>query len=311
MDADFNTLSQSLLYEIVGAFGFPRHKMHWLFGPLFRGVTDRLAGIGVEFDRLVRQSGFPRAAGWALTHWCTRVTIRGAGTAPAEGPLLVVSNHPGTYDSLIIASQLGRKDICYISGDIPFLKLMPEAHKHFFFVPRDDPHDRMVAARRAIRHLRDGGALLLFGAGHIDPDPAVYPDAADHIDQWFASIELFLRRVPGVQVLLAIISGVVSPGWARSPLTWLRRGGVDKRRLAEFGQVSTQLLFPGRLMFAPRVTFAPPVTAEELREEAAGERLLPAVVARGRALLAEHTTWAKHDEHPIPTHIKRKRKPND
>lgn len=298
MNADFTTLSRSLLYEIVGAFGFPRHSLHWLFRPIFQPITDRLAGIGVNFDRLVREEGFPKAAEWALTHWCTRVTARGTENIPAEGPLLVVSNHPGTYDSIIVASRLGRRDIRYISGDIPFLKLMPAAHRHFFFVPRDDPHDRMIAARGALRHLQGSGALLLFGAGHIDSDPAVYPDAAEHIEQWFASIELFLRRVPGVQVLLAIISGVVSPKWARSPLTWLRRGGVDKRRLAEFGQVSTQLLFPGRLMFSPRVTFAPPVTAEELREEAPDERLLPAVIARGQALLAEHLAWAKHDEHP-------------
>ncbi len=288
MDADINTLSKSLLYEIVGAFGFRRDSLHWLFRPIFRRVTDRLAEIGVTFDRLVREAGFPTAAEWALTNWCSQITARGAETIPSEGPLLVVSNHPGTYDSIIVASQMGRKDICYVSGDIPFLKYMPDAHRHFFFVSQDDPHDRMVAARKAIRHLQGGGSLLLFGAGQIDPDPAVYRDAAEHIDRWSPSIDIFLRQVPGVQVLLSIVSGVVAPKWAHSPITWLRRDGVDRRRLAEFGQVVTQLLFPGRLMFSPRVTFAPPVTAETLKDEARGGRVLPAINARARALLAQH-----------------------
>jgi hypothetical protein len=277
-----------LLYEIVGAFGFRRESLHWLFRPIFRRVTDRLAVIGVTFDRLVREEGFPKAAEWALTNWCTDVTQRGAEAVPAEGPLLVISNHPGTYDSIIVASRLGRRDICYISGDIPFLKHMPDAHKHFFFVSQDDPYDRMAALRGALRHLQAGGSLLLFGAGHIDPDPAVYGDAVEHIERWSASIDVFLRKVPGVRVMLSIVSSVVSPKWARSPITWLRRDGVDRRRLAEFGQVVTQLLFPGRLMFSPRVSFGPPSTAEQLKEEAQGERVLPAIIARAKALLVEH-----------------------
>jgi hypothetical protein len=288
MDADVTTLSKSLLYELVGSVGLPRDSLHWLFRPIFRPVTDRLAQIGVAFNRLVREAGFPKAAAWALTNWCTQVTARGTETIPAKGPLLVVSNHPGTYDSIVVASQMGRKDICYVSGDIPFLKYMPDARQHFFFVSRHDPHDRMVAARRAIRHLQQGGSLLLFGAGHLDPDPAVYPDAAQHIDRWSASLEIFLRHVPGVQVLIAIVSGVVSPRWARSPITWLRRDGLDRRRLAEFGQVITQLLFPGRLMFSPRVTFAPPVTAATLRHESGSEQVLPAIIARAQTLLTEH-----------------------
>jgi hypothetical protein len=288
MDADVATLSQSLLYEIVGSVGLPRESLHWLFGPIFRPVTDRLAEIGGTFDRLVREAGFPRAAEWALTNWCSQVTARGAETVPAEGPLLVVSNHPGTYDSIVVASRLGRKDLCYVSGDIPFLKHMPNAHKHFFFVSRDDPHDRMVAARKAIRHLRAGGSLLLFGAGQIDPDPAVYPNAAAYIQRWSPSVDIFFRHVPDVQVLISIVSGVVSPKWAHSPLTWLRRESVDKRRLAEFGQVITQLLRPGKQMFSPCVSLGLPVTAQTLSRDTGDDTTLSAIIARGQALLAEH-----------------------
>ncbi|MDH4272692.1 MAG: hypothetical protein OEW18_12040, partial [Candidatus Aminicenantes bacterium] len=132
------------------------------------------------------------------------------------------------------------------------------------------------------------GALLYIGAGHLDPDPAVYPNAAEHIDEWLAGIDFFFRHVPGLRIMPTIVSGVVSPKWARSPITWLRRKDIDKRRLAEVGQSISQLLFPGRLMFTPHVSFAPPVNIETLYSEGSQEDVLPAVIARTKALLAEH-----------------------
>jgi hypothetical protein len=287
-DSEIITLSKALVCELVGSLGLPRDRFHGLVYPLFRRATDRLAWIGVTFDRLVREAGFPKAAQWALTNFCERITVRGMQNIPAQGPLLVISNHPGTYDSLVVASQLGRSDLCYITGDIPFLKKLPHAHEHFFFVTKDGLHERMLAARRAVRHLQEGGALLLFGSGHIDPDPAVYPGAAAHIERWFASIDVFLRHVPGVQVLLDMVSGVISPQWARHPITWLRRDGVDKRRLANFGQVISQLVFPGQAMFSPFVSFAQPLDAATLQQEGDPGDVLPAVIEHAKELLAEH-----------------------
>jgi hypothetical protein len=146
----------------------------------------------------------------------------------------------------------------------------------------------MAAMRSGIRHLQAGGALLYIGSGQIDPDPAVYPNAAEHIEEWLIGIDFFFRHVPGLRVMPTIVSGVVSPKWARSPITRLRRKGVDKRRLAEFGQVIKQMFFPGRLMFTPYVSFSRPVSVETLRSESSQENVLPAIIARTKALLAEH-----------------------
>jgi hypothetical protein len=290
-DAEMTALSQSLVVEIAGSIGFRNSPLaQRIVWPLFRPVTDRLARIGVTFDRNVAQHGFAQAMGFALQGFVHTVTTRGTEGFPPQGPLLVVSNHPGTYDSLIIASQLRRDDLCLISGDIPFLRKLPHANKHFFCIS-DDQNTRMVAARRAIRHLKDGGAVLVYGFGHIDPDPAVYSDASAHIDQWSSSIDLFLKAVPEVNTLISIVSHVVSPKWRHSLLYHLRRGPVDRRRLVEFGQVMTQLLLPGTFRQSPFISFARPVNVETLRRESQGKRLLPAVIARGKALLAEHTSW--------------------
>ena len=289
MDSETKDLSRSLVVEIAGSVGFrnspvAQQIVWWLFRP----VTDRLARIGVQFDRDVIQYGFSTAMRNALQVFIHRVTVRGREKVPPSGPLLVVSNHPGTYDSLVIASALERDDLRLISGDIPFLKNLPHAHGHFFFISLENEAVRAVAARQAIRHLRAGGALLLFGFGHIEPDPAVYADAASTIQQWSPSIDLFLKMVPETQVLVSLTSHVVAPFWRHSLLYHLRSAPIDRRRLVEFGQVMTQLLFPGTFRQSPCTSFAPPATLETLRSESGQESVLPAVIARAQSLLKEH-----------------------
>ncbi len=290
-DADIQFLSESLIDEIVNAVGLTKTPAaRWIFGPFFRRAAERLSAIGVTADQMIATDGFPAAAGWMMSHWVKNVARRGARTIPAVGPLLVVSNHCGAYDFLVIPSRLGRADLKIISSDIPFLKKLPNACNHLIFLTNNSP-ERMTAARAGIRHLQAGGALLLFGTGLIDPDPAVYSNAEKEIENWSPSIDLFLRQVPGTNVLVTIVSGIISPKWAHHPLTRLRRIGWQKRRLAEFGQVIQQLFFPNQLYVSPHVSFAPPVTVETLRGEIDSGRLLPAIIARGKSLLAEHIKW--------------------
>jgi hypothetical protein len=292
MNAEVKALSHSLVVEIAGSVGFRNsllaQQLVWIF---FRPVTDRLARIGLKFDRDIIHYGFSAAMENALQVFIRKVTARGQENVPSTGPLLVLSNHPGTYDSLIISSTLHRDDLCIISGDIPFLKSLPRAHRHFFFTSEQDQNVRAVAARQAIRHLRAGGAVLLYGFGHIDPDPAVYDDAPSIIDKWSPGIDLFLAMVPEAQVLITITSHVVSPKWRFSPLYYLRRNPLERRRLVEFGQVMTQLLLPGTFRQSPYISFSSPLTTQILRKESYSGRLLPTVIARGKKLLFDHLDW--------------------
>jgi hypothetical protein len=291
MEADIRLLGDALVVEIFNALGFAKTGgARRTFGWIFRKPTNRLASLSVTADRMIAREGFSKAAAWMLTHWCRTVMARGTQTIPPRGPLLVVSNHAGSYDSFVIASQLGREDLKLISSDIPFLRNLPNASAHLIFLS-DRTHDRMIAARAGIRHLQAGGSLLLYGTGLIDPDLEVYPDAERHLAGWSASIDLFLRAVPQANVLVTFVSGVVSKRWAYHPVTWLKRIDWQKRRLAEFGQVIEQLFFPGSFYLSPHVSFALPASVEDLQTESTGDRLLPAVIARGQRLLAEHKAW--------------------
>ncbi|MFH2104301.1 MAG: 1-acyl-sn-glycerol-3-phosphate acyltransferase [Chloroflexota bacterium] len=286
MDANIIILSNKLLLEILNAVGLPkRDSLCRLIAPIFRKATLRMAAIGVTFDGMVAEQGFSKAADWALSNWCRDITSHGQEHVPSTGPVLFISNHPGTYDSLVITSQARRDDVLFISSNIPFLKNLPNTQRHFRFITLETT-DRMIGARHAIRHLMDGAAVLLFGSGHIDPDPAVYPGAAEHIERWSPSIDIFLRKVPQTRVVLSMVSGVLSRTWGYSPIIWLRRKGLDKRRLAEFGQVLHQLSKPGTLFLSPTISFAKPLLASDLGENPRGR-----LVDAAKALLTEHMAF--------------------
>ncbi len=283
------TVPASLLAdEIASALGLPRGG--WASRALdlvFGRVVRRLAGIGLRFDKLCADEGFPRAAEAALENWCLGIECRGKETVPADGPLLVVSNHPGTYDAFLIAACLGRKDLRIIVSDIPFLKYLPAASRQFIFLD-PTPGARARAAREGLRHLGQGGAMLLYGTGLIDPDPALSPEAPSELAGWSRSIELFAERAPESCVLPCVVSHTLSPDWARSPLRYLRRSRLDRRRIVEFCQVIQQLAFPGRLMLSPRLSFGAPFTAGCLGQGTPQGGRLAALIEVERRLMAEH-----------------------
>lgn len=289
MDSQIAQLSESLVDELVGAVGLPKTRLtHALFWSLFRRITHRLAVLGVTFDQKVRDEGIPAASAWGLTHFCHPVLVRGTEHIPSAGPLLVATNHPGTYDGLVLFAHLSRQDIRWISSEIPFFDLLEQAREHILFASREDSTDRMLVMRNAVRHLRQGGVLVYFAAGHREPDLATYHGAEESMDAWLDVFDIFYKYVQGLKVLPTIVSGVISPYWAYHPITWLRRKHIDKQRLAEFGQVITQLLHPGRLMISPAVSFGMPFTESDLRQDVGDGKLFPAVIARGKSLLREH-----------------------
>jgi hypothetical protein len=286
VNEDVHRLSDNLVYEILNAFGLPKTEgWYHRIQPIFYKATEHLSNIGLTFDRMVVESGLRKAAEWSLSHWCRGILARGQENVPKEGPLLVVSNHPGAYDALVIAARLPRPDLHLIASDLPFLRSLKNLSQRIFFIPIDksDTAHRMAGMLSAIRYLKDGGAVLLMGSGTIDPDPAVYPGALSHLKRWTEASSLFLRFVPQTRVLLTVVSHVVSPKWARHPLTWLKRGGLEKRRIAEFGQVLQQLFFPGSLYASPRLSFSPALTVAEL-----GDSPRDVLVMRESLLLENH-----------------------
>jgi len=265
-DLDLKTkkLADNLVFELNKSLGFKSGGLsHMFLRPLVWKPMFRFSEMAVTFDYLVVREGWQKASAWFISHFVDRVEALGVETLPAEGPLVVASNHPGAYDSLVISSFIPRDDLKIISSDIPFVKQFPDTSKHMIFTAAD-PHTRMKAARQALRHLREGGSLLVFARGTMDPDPAFMPNSEQEISNWTSSLGLFLRSVPQTQVAISLISGVLEPKYIKHPATIFRAGRVNKQRLSEFFQVMHQVLMPGNLMVSPYLSFTAPFTLTDL-----------------------------------------------
>jgi hypothetical protein len=92
----------------------------------------------------------------------------------------------------------------------------------------------MGVVRSALKHLKAGGALLLFANGGIDSDPASMPGAKEELSKWSNSLELFLRRVPQSKLQITMISGILPPKFVNHAFTHFRRKRSDKQRNSEF-----------------------------------------------------------------------------
>lgn len=282
-------LSASLMNEVVGAVGLPKNNLtRAIMWRIVGRPASHLAKIGVTFDRLIAEKGLPAACEWSLTHFCNPARITFMGEIPQRGPLLLAATHPGAYDTLEYTAALKRKDVRWVATEIPFLRLLPHASSHIIYVDRADMSSRSSALRQITRHLKAGGAVVYFASGHRDPDPAVFPGSEKNIDNWLNVYELLFRYVPELKVQPVIASGVVSERWARHLITRLRRKQVDKHRLAEFGQVISQLLQPGKLMITPAVTFGRAVSREDLLSGKTGANLHAGIIALGKELLLSH-----------------------
>ncbi len=283
------SLRQRITDEIFAAFGMKKNgPMRKLFGWMFYLPTTRFARLFAEADAATAKGGLGAGCKVVIDYLAVHMKVSGVENLQTNGPLMILSNHPGAYDSVAIGSQISRKDFRIIVGEIPLYYAMPNVSPLFIYAPiASDTTGRMLTLRTAIEHLQKGGSLLHFGAGTIEPDPAVQPGAVDWLSRWSPSVEIMLRKASETRVVLAVASGVLLKRYFQHPLTRLRRQPVAKRRLAEFMQVLTQLAFPGSVKADMRLHFAPPISVEDLTRQANGGRFMPVLIQHVHRLLSE------------------------
>jgi len=293
VDAAF--LQQTIIQEAFWVMGISDRKwLRRLLEPLFRPIVGRFARLAAGFENDVAQIGMRQAIRARMDQFVEEVDITGEGSLPAAGPLLIVANHPAAYDFFLIAATLPRDDLKLIASNINILRRLPATSEHFIFTATNqnesvtgDTHSRMSAVRASVRQLKGGGALMVFPSGRVDPDPAVSPEGAlEALSLWSPSIELFLRKAPETKVVVSIVSGVLSPGWYHSPVTWLRKEPHNKQKVAEIFQVMQQLLFPNSLKLRPTISFSRPLTVDELKARDP-DGILPALTTEARSLTNE------------------------
>ena len=128
--------------------------------------------------------------------------------------------------------------------------------------------------------------MLIFPSGRVEPDPAIFPQALDTLQAWSTSLDLFLRKVPQTQVVVTIVSGIMSPIFLHNPLIRLWQGIRDPLAIAEVTQVITQMIFKKWVQIQPQISFNIPLTFEELYKKS--EATVHPVVTEARQLMLEH-----------------------
>jgi len=288
--ASVRDLRNAITDEIFFALGLKRQgllrrSMGWVFA-LPAGIFARyMAAV----DEAVGRSGPPAGCQKMLESLGVSIVTQGRSHIPKQGPAIVLSNHPGAYDSMAIGSLIPRTDLKAIVSKTRFYQQLPNIHPRFFMVG-ETVLQGMDALRGAVNHLQCGGILLQFGSGLIEPDPQYHSIREDVFDKWSPSLEILLRKVPETQVVPTIASGVLLERFLHHPLTRLRRDAMDKRRLAEFIQVIQQLILPKTVHLEPHISFGQPFVLMEI-EPKDERRLMPAVIGKMMAQLEQHLAW--------------------
>lgn len=257
-EARLEHLTQLCVDDLISAFGLGgMWHGRAVLESISRIPARRLARQVLTYDRIVGESGLGTGGAWALKRLSRHAEIEGQVNVPREGPLLLVSNHPGLADAVALFASTPRDDLRVIAADRPFLDALPNTSRYLLTVAEGSAGGSGVA-RAAARHLRRGGAVLTFPGGRIEPDPAVLPGAVEALDLWSSSADLFARLTPGLAVVPVVVSGVISPSALRIPLTRLRRRRRDREWLA----ASLQMLVPALRNVDVWIEFGHPIYAE-------------------------------------------------
>jgi Acyltransferase len=279
-------LSENLIYEIAKALALPpTERIRRIIASLTGKAMRRFTQLAAELDCVVGKEGLSGGACWLLPRFVRGHSAQGIENIPPAGPLVIASNHPASIDSVVISAYVPRRDYKVIIGEIPFFKNLPSINKNAIFAPADTM-GRMQAVREVIRHLKNDGAILIFPRGEIEPDPAWMPQPDVEFDHWSRSLEIFLKHVPHTQVLVTMVSGVISKAAMHHPITWIRRARPDRQRLAFMYQMIRQML-AGREVFGltPRVTFGDLISAANTTDR---EHMLQTITRSAHHALKTH-----------------------
>lgn len=280
-------LEESLRSRGFATNGWVRRMLDPLVTPPLNAFINMLA----ETDRRTETEGFSRAAGWLLTHFTSELEVIGEENIPDDGPILLLSNHPGAFDEIVIAATVRRPDLRIFANDHPVLTSFPAISRHAVYSGMRDVHQRMAGLRNGIRRLSEGDVLLLFPAGKTEPDPRYVEGASEAFANWSPSIELLLKKAPETRVIVTIVSNVVSSRVLHNPLMWFRRNNLERQKLAVSVQMVLQFRFPRLFHIVPRISFGVPMTLAQLTGN--GQcTIKDAIIEQARALLPLHQPGA-------------------
>ncbi len=262
MTSNFEALTQINLDDLVASFGWQGHPLlARLLRILFLRPAQTLARHVVEYDEVVGSHGIVEGGWNLLRRYVKDLRIIGADRIP-DSAFLALSNHPGMADTLALFAALNRKELRIIALDRPFLNALPNTTEQLFYV-YDDAAKRMTLVRQVSAHLKSGGATLTFPAGHIEPDPDVYPGAVESLKEWTDSVGVFVRMAPNAAILPVLVRNVAAKKYARHWLLRIKKTKEEREKLATALQLLGMIIFDEKLVIVT-VQIGNPIYVKDL-----------------------------------------------
>ena len=235
---------------------------YWVWQKLLMIPASKFAEFMRSADLKVGMKSMWEAARDLLHRYSGGCEVDGGLHLPKEGPLLVISNHPGATDSLAALALLERPDVHMVANARPTLEVLPNTSEHMVYLDKKTP-DRMMSLRNMIHLLEDGQAVIILPRGNIEPEPSLYPGALESLKHWSESLGIFLSRVPDTNLQLILSQNVLTPQAWHHPLTKMGKTESRKHEIAMILQLIIQSLF-NDWKIPIRVTMPDPIPAAAL-----------------------------------------------
>lgn len=194
----------------------PASKQNAVTGMLVK-VLDKILGIS-QMDAMYKDN---HMAGLSKEQFAQKlldimgITITGEAQfehrVAKQGPLVIASNHPfGGIEGVILCLILGRlrPDLKVLANQ--GLKLFPELQEYFIFTnPLTEKNPKNTPSiRNSVRHVKNGGALLIFPAGRVSYYQKDKARISEH--SWNRVIGRLITA-SGADYLPVFVSGLNSP----------------------------------------------------------------------------------------------------
>jgi 1-acyl-sn-glycerol-3-phosphate acyltransferase len=144
-----------------------------------------------------------RFVAWLLVHFIYRLERRGVENIPPEGPALLICNHVGFADALVISAACPRPIRFIMEASIfriPVLSTIFRGMKAIPVAPqKQDPQVYERAFQIVASELRDGNLVCIFPEGRLTPD--------GDIGEFRAGMMRILKETP-VPVIPMALSGL-------------------------------------------------------------------------------------------------------
>lgn len=256
---------------------------------LVRKPLNNFAQLAAQFDTKVGDQGLSTTANLYLSQIVDHFGIEGQENIPLDGPTIVASNHPGSLDILLLLASIQRDDIRVIASGAPFLKSLPNINRFLLFTTSAS-NDRLQALRGALRHLQQGGCLVTFPTGLLDPDPAFMSNASSSFDRWHSSLALLMKKVPTTKVVPAVVSGILEPKYYNHPITRVFRDPIRRQKFSEYWMVLQIFRRQPRFSLTPSVSFGAPCQIPDSNSESLEiDSIMVNLTDRAKELLMFHS----------------------